>query len=49
MIKSVLLLSLTILFSIYIVKNKKIKDSSKTGWFAVVVIVAGLILILKLL
>lgn len=49
MIKSVLLLSLTILFSVYIAKNKKIKDSSKTGWFAVVVIIAGLSLVLKLL
>lgn len=40
---------LLILISVYVGQNKKLKDSTKTGWFIFVVIVSVLSILLEVL
>lgn len=40
---------LIILMSVYIAQNKKLKDSTKTGWFVFILIIGGLNVLLQIL
>lgn len=40
---------LVILMSVYVAQNKKLKDSTKTGWFVFISILGGLSILFKIL